>query len=83
MLKTNGHRNRQFDVAAIESQLKWRTEKQLLQAGIRLLAESANEQFLIGNKPDAVGGNLRDVEKRNGRAISLYVHDKIAITKKL
>ena len=83
MLKTNGHRNRQFDVAAIESQLKWRTAKQLLQAGIRLLAERANEQFLIGNKPDAVGGNLRDVEKRNGRAISLYVHDKIAITKKL
>ena len=83
MLKTNGHRNRQFDVAAIESQLKWRTAKQLLQAGIRLLAERANEQFLIGNKPDAVGGNLRDVEKRKGSAISLYVHDKIAITKKL
>jgi Fe(3+) dicitrate transport protein len=83
MLKTNGHRNRQFDVAAIESQLKWRTEKQLLQAGIRLLAERVNEQFLIGNKPDAVGGNLRDVENRNGRAISLYVHDKIAITQKL
>ncbi len=83
MLKTNGHRNRQFDVAAIESQLKWRTEKQLLQAGIRLLAERANEQFLIGSKPDAVGGNLRDVEQRNGKAISLYIHDKIAITKKL
>ena len=83
MLKTNGHRNRAFDVAAIESQLKWRTEKQLLQAGLRLLAERASEQFLIGSKPDAVGGNLRDVEKRNGRAISLYVHDKLAITNKL
>ena len=83
MLKTNGHRNRDFGVAAIESQLKWRIEKQLLQAGIRLLAEGANEQFLIGSKPDAVGGNLRDVEKRKGRAISLYIHDKIAITKKL
>lgn len=83
MLKTNGHRNRQFGVAAIESQLKWKTAKQLMQVGIRLLAESANEQFLIGNKPDAVGGNLRDVEQRKGKAISLYVHDKIAITKKL
>ena len=83
MLKTNGHRNRAFDVAAIESQLKWRTEKHMLQAGIRLLAESANEHFLIGSKPDAVGGNLRDVEKRKGRAISLYVHDKLIITKKL
>ena len=83
MLKTNGHRNREFGVAAIESQLKWRTEKQLLQAGIRLLAERADEQFLIGSKPDAVGGNLRDVEQRKGKAISLYVHDKIAITKKL
>lgn len=83
MLKTNGHRNRQFDVAAIESQLKWRTAKQLLQVGIRLLAERANEQFLIGSKPDAVGGTLRDVEQRKGKAISLYIHDKIAITKKL
>ena len=83
MLKTNGHRNREFGVAAIESQLKWRTEKQLLQAGIRLLAERADEQFLIGSKPDAVGGNLRDVEQRKGKAISLYVHDKLAITKKL
>ena len=83
MLKTNGHRNRQFDVAAIESQLKWRTTKQLLQVGIRLLAERANEQFLIGGKPDAVGGTLRDVEQRKGKAISLYIHDKIAITKKL
>ncbi len=83
MLKTNGHRNREFGVAAIESQLKWRTEKQLLQAGIRLLAERADEQFLIGSKPDAVGGNLRDVEQRKGKAISLYVHDKLAITQKL
>ena len=83
MLKTNGHRNREFGVAAIESQLKWKTAKQLLQAGIRLLAERADEQFLIGSKPDAVGGNLRDVEQRKGKAISLYVHDKIAITKKL
>ena len=83
MLKTNGHRNRQFGVAAIESQLKWKTDKQLLQAGIRLLAERADEQFLIGSKPDAAGGNLRDVEQRKGKAISLYVHDKLAITKKL
>lgn len=83
MLKTNGHRNREFGVAAIESQLKWKTAKQLLQAGIRLLAERADEQFLIGSKPDAVGGNLRDVEQRKGKAISLYVHDKLAITKKL
>ena len=83
MLKTNGHRNREFGVAAIESQLKWRTAKQLLQTGIRLLAERADEQFLVGSKPDAVGGNLRDVEQRKGKAISLYVHDKIAITKKL
>ena len=83
MLKTNGHRNRAFGVAAIESQLKWKTEKQLLQAGLRLLAERADEQFLIGSKPDAVGGNLRDVEQRKGKAISLYLHDKIDITKKL
>jgi len=30
-----------------------------------------------------VGGNLRDVEIRKGQAISVYVHDKITLSKKL
>ena len=83
MLKTNTHRNRQFEVAGVESQIKWKTEKHLLQAGSRILSEKADEQLLIGNAPTAVGGNLRDVEIRKGQAISVYVHDKITLSKKL
>ena len=83
MLKTNGHRNRQFEVGGIESQLKWKTKNQFIQLGARLLSENADEKFLIGNKPNAIGGNLRDVEFRKGKALSLYVQDKISITKKL
>ena len=83
MLKTNTHRNRQFEVAGVESQIKWKTEKHLLQAGSRVLSEKADEQLLIGNAPTAVGGNLRDVELRKGQAISVYVHDKITLSKKL
>jgi Fe(3+) dicitrate transport protein len=83
MLKSNGHRNRQFEVSGIESQLKWKTNTQFIQIGTRLLHENADEQYLIGNKPNANGGNLRDVEFRKGKALSVYVHDKISITKKL
>lgn len=82
MLKTNTHRNRQFEVAGIESQLKWKTEKHLLQVGSRMLSEKANEQLLLGNHPEAVGGSLRDVEVRKGQAFSLYVHDKVTLSKK-
>jgi Fe(3+) dicitrate transport protein len=83
MLKTNGHRNRQFKVGGIESQLKWKTQSQFIQIGSRFLIEKADEQFLIGNKPNANGGNLRDVEFRMGKALSVYIHDKISLTKKL
>ena len=83
MLKTNGHRNRQFEVGGIESQLKWKTQSQFIQIGSRFLIEKADEQFLIGNKPNANGGNLRDVEFRKGKALSVYIHDKISVTKKL
>jgi Fe(3+) dicitrate transport protein len=38
---------------------------------------------MIGNKPNAMGGNLRDVERRKGNALSLYASDKISISKKL
>lgn len=82
MLNTNAHRNRQFEVGGIEPQLKWKTEKHLLQAGLRMLSEKANEKLLLGNHPEAMGGNVRDVEVRKGQAISIYVHDKITLSKK-
>ncbi len=45
--------------------------------------ERANEQFIIGAKPDASSGNIRDNEIRGGKAFSVYAQNKIEITKKL
>lgn len=83
MLKTNGQRNRSFDVAGLESQIRWRTSIHQLQAGARLLSEQADEQFVIGSKPDATGGDLRDVELRKGLATSLYALDRVTLTDRL
>ena len=83
MQKTNGHRNRQFEVAGVESQLNIQTGNHRFQIGARTLYEKAKEQFIVGNKPDATAGNLRDNEIRSGNALSLYVQDKITVTKKL
>jgi Fe(3+) dicitrate transport protein len=87
MLNANGHRNRQFEVMGFEPQLKIETStgmlKHELQLGARLLLEKANEQFIIGKKPTATAGDLRDDEVRSGLALSAYVQDKIKISPKL
>ncbi|HMO60659.1 MAG TPA: TonB-dependent receptor [Ferruginibacter sp.] len=87
MLRTNGHRNRQFEVSGIEPKLQVRHKlfqlQHNLQTGVRLLWEKANEQFIIGNKPDAVAGNMRDNEVRKGFAISAYALNEVNITDRL
>lgn len=87
MLNSNGHRNRLFEVAGIEPQLKIKTNMgrvdHELQIGTRLLWEKANEQFIIGKKANATTGELRDDERRSGLAISAYVQNNIKIHARL
>jgi Fe(3+) dicitrate transport protein len=87
MLRTNGHRNRQFEVAGVEPKLTVQHNlfgvNNKLQTGTRVLWEKAKEQFIIGNKPDAAAGNLRDNEIRTGFAFSAYALNEIDITEKL
>ncbi len=83
MLNANGHRNRQFQVMGIEPQLKVNHRllngSNALVIGTRLLYEKADEQFLIGRKADARGGDLRDVEERTGNAFSAYVQNTVTL----
>lgn len=83
MLNANGHRNRQFQVVGIEPQLKLNHRfldgNNALVLGSRLLYEKADEQFLIGKKADARGGDLRDVEERSGTAFSSYVQNTLSL----
>ncbi len=87
MLNTNGHRNRQFEVAGLEPKLTVKHnlfhQQNQLQTGVRLLWEKANEQFVIGNKPDAAAGNMRDNEIRKGFAFSAYALNEITISERL
>lgn len=87
MQNSNAHRNRQFEVVAIESRVKinhtFFALKNEMQFGIRLLQEKALEQFIIGNKADASAGDLRDNEIRKGNALSVYWQNQLQLTKKL
>jgi len=86
MRNTTGQRNRQFEVAGIESRLEYRynikniTSK--LDAGIRGLYEKAYEQRVDGTKAAVKSGSLRDDEIRSGKTISLFAQNKTLITEK-
>ncbi len=86
MLNSNGHRNRQFEVAGIEPQIKLISTtgniEHQTQIGVRLLWEKANEQFIVGRKANATAGDLRDDEIRSGLATSAYIQDKMQLSKK-
>lgn len=87
MLNSNGHRNRQFQVAGLEPrlsvgyQLAGRDAE--LVTGARVLHEQAEEQYVVGNKADARGGNQRDFEIRTGLALSAFAQNKLPLTDRL
>lgn len=86
MLNSNGHRNRQFEVMGVEPRLtikgKIGDKENKLNAGVRYLYEKAKEQFVTGKKADATAGDMRDNEIRSGHALSGFIQDELAITKR-
>ena len=86
MLNTSGNRNRQFEVAGIETRSSWKTQiagkENTLDVGLRFMYERALEQFIIGAKADASAGNMRDNEVRTGLAYSVFAQDKLEISDK-
>ncbi len=87
MRNATGNRNRRFEVAGIEPRMtfdfttgKMRHE---LTSGIRYLYERAFEQRINGTKADASSGSLVEDEIRTGNGYSVFVHDKLYLTKNL
>lgn len=82
-----GNRNRQFEVIGIEPKLNIQHQlfkkSNTIETGVRFLYERGFEQFIIGAKPDASTGSVRDNEIRTGKAFSAYAQNKIDITDKL
>lgn len=87
MRNQNAHRNRQFEVAALESKLTYQYNlfkmKSELNTGIRYLYERAYEQRLNGKKADAASGDMVEDEIRTGNAISAYANNSLNISKRL
>jgi Fe(3+) dicitrate transport protein len=87
MVNSTGNRNRQFEVAGIESRMNVRYSlmgrESLLNAGTRLHYERAFEQRVNGSTADAVSGALRDDEIRTGNAMSFWTQNKLLLNRKL
>lgn len=87
MLNEANWRNRAFLVAGVESKLTWDfllgRHKQTLEAGARLLHESAHEVELKGSSPRARSGSVVADERRPGLAASGFVQQKFQITSRL
>jgi Fe(3+) dicitrate transport protein len=85
MRNSTGNRNRRFEVAGLESSLKWEynvfnLDNKLIVGG-RYLHERAYEQRINGSNKTASSGNLVEDEIRTGEAISAYFQNKTQINK--
>jgi Fe(3+) dicitrate transport protein len=86
MRSSNGHRNRSFAVAGIDSRLVHKYElgvKNEVQVGARLQYENALEQRINGTRPDSESGALVEDESRTGNAQSAFIENKTWITEAL
>ncbi len=86
MRDRNGHRDRQFQVAGIESRLETRFDlgklDNQLEAGIRYIFERAFEQRVNGTTAGARSGDLINDEIRTGNSFSAWAQEKLFIAEK-
>ena len=84
MRNSTGNRNRQFEVAGLESRLtmNWMlgSYENDLTVGGRILYERALEQRINGAQKNAASGNLQEDEMRTGYGLSSFVHNQIIIS---
>ncbi len=87
MRNATGNRNRTFEVAGIEPRINFTFNTGKIQheltSGVRYLYERAFEQRINGSKADASSGSLVEDEIRTGNGYSIFLHDKIVVTKKI
>lgn len=81
---STGNRNRSFDVAGVEPRFRtvWpRGGRPIeLDFGMRLHYERARDQHINGATATALSGEIRDDEIRVGKAVSVFVQNRIFIT---
>ncbi|MCH8555119.1 MAG: TonB-dependent receptor [Schleiferiaceae bacterium] len=87
MRNSNGGRNRQFQVAGLETRYNltynlFNKTNQLI-AGGRVLHEQANEQRTFGNNPQGEGSEIRQREIRTGLATSMFAQNTTILTSRL
>jgi Fe(3+) dicitrate transport protein len=84
---STGNRNRQFEVAGIETRFNyryaWAGMNNMLDWGGRLLYERAYEQRVNGSDAGAISGDLRDEEIRTGHAVSSWAQNKLFVSDRL
>ena len=84
---STGNRNREFDVAGIQSNLAYEHElgglRGKLDTGIRYIHEAAEDKRINGDRFDASTGILRDDEDRFGDAFSFFLQNRFFLTDKL
>lgn len=84
---STGNRNREFEVAGIESRLSTNfftgDLRHELDTGVRFLFERAYEQRINGSIVSPASGDLRDDEIRTGYAASAYVQNRTYVTPNL
>lgn len=87
MRKTSANRNRQFEVAGVESRVEHDYKLfgfgHLLKAGVRYINEKAEEQRINGSSPDVSSGALVEDETRPGDAVSAYIHQTFSVRQNL
>lgn len=87
MLNRTSHRNRQFEVAGLESRLSKKHTLfgpgQQLDLGTRILYERAFEQRVNGTTSDAPSGALIEDERRTGYAWSTFLQNQWSITSRI
>jgi len=86
MRNSTGNRNRQFEVAGIESKYykKYalgKIENEFIIGG-RFLFEKAFEQRVNGAKPDAASGVTKELEERTGYGSSAFIHNRFDFSPK-
>lgn len=83
MRNRTGNRNRQFEVAGLESKITHSFERGELNAGLRYVGEKALEQRINGSMPQYNSGSLAEDEMRTGRGMSGFAHGRKDIGKRL
>jgi Fe(3+) dicitrate transport protein len=86
MRNSTGNRNRQFEVAGIESRFSHEYDalgtKNFLVAGARFMFERAYEQRINGQVTDLSYGTLQEAEIRTGLGTSVFIHNQTQINDK-